>query len=351
MRVVVTGATGNVGTSLLAALAGEPAVDEIVAVARRPATFGDGRVRMVVADVVRADLAPILAGADALVHLAWLIQPSRDERTLRATNVEGTRRVLDAAVRAGVGTIVHASSVGVYAPGPKDRAVDETWPATGIPTLFYSRHKAEAERMLDRLERDRPGVRVVRLRPGLIFKREAATEIRRLFLGPLLPSPFVRRKLIPVVPDLPRLRFQAVHSLDVGDAYRRALLSDVRGAFNVAADPVLDSRVLADLLGARPMSLRGTALRAAAQVSWRLRLQPSPAGWIDLALGVPIMDSGRARRELGWEPRVSASDALLELLDGLRDGADFPTPPLASASSGPLRLDELRSGVGAKAWA
>ncbi|MFL5818153.1 MAG: NAD-dependent epimerase/dehydratase family protein [Conexibacter sp.] len=348
MRVVITGATGNVGTSVLSALAGESSVEQIVAVARRPASFGDGRVRMVTADVSTADLEPILRGADAVVHLAWLIQPSRDERTLRATNVEGTRRVFDAAVRAGVGTIVHASSVGAYAPGPKDRRVDESWPATGIPTLFYSRHKAEAERMLDRLEREHPGVRVVRMRPGLIFKREAATEIRRLFVGPLLPSPLVRRGLIPVVPDLERLRFQAVHSLDVGDAYRRALLSEARGAFNVAAEPVLDPAVLADLLGARRVPLRSGMLRTGADLAWRLRLQPSPPGWIDLALGVPLMDTGRARRELGWEPRTSSTDALMELLDGLRASADLPTPPLARASSGRLRLGELRTGVGAK---
>lgn len=348
MRVAITGATGNVGTSVLGALAGEASIEQIVAVARRPASFGDSRVRMVTADVATADLEPILAGADAVIHLAWLIQPSRDGRTLRATNVEGTRRVFDAAVRAGVGTIVHASSVGVYAPGPKDRRVDESWPATGISTLFYSRHKAEAERMLDRLEREHPGMRVVRLRPGLIFKREAATGIRRLFAGPLLPSPLVRRGLIPVVPELARLRFQAVHSLDVGDAYRRALLSDVRGAFNVAAEPVLDPGVLADLLGARRVPLHPGLLRAGADLAWRLRLQPSPPGWIDLALGVPLMDTSRARRELGWEPRTSASDALLELLDGLRERADFPTPPLARASSGHLRLGELRTGVGAK---
>jgi UDP-glucose 4-epimerase len=346
--VVITGATGNVGTSLVAALAREPAVDEIVAVARRPAKFGDSRVQMVAADVAHADLEPILAGADAVVHLAWLIQPSRDERTLRATNVDGTRRVFDAAIRARVSTIVHASSVGAYAPGPKDRAVDESWPTTGIPTLFYSRHKAEAERLLDRLEGEQPDVRIVRLRPGLIFKREAATGIRRLFLGPLLPSPLVHRSLIPIVPDVPRLRFQAVHSLDVGDAYRRALLSDARGAFNIAADPVIDADVLADLLHARRLPLRPGLLRRAVQLSWQLRLQPSPAGWIDLALGVPLMDTGRARRELGWAPAKTATDALLELLDGLRAGTDFPTPPLAAGHGRPLRLGELRTGVGAR---
>lgn len=347
MRVVVIGATGNVGTSVLAALVEEPTVEEIVAIARRRAEWRSAKVRFVCADVAEADLTEQLRGADAVVHLAWLIQPSRDEARLRATNVDGSRRVFEAAARAGVPKIVYASSVGAYARGPKDRRVDESWPATGIGSLFYARHKAEVEHLLDRFERANPDVRVVRMRPGLIFKREAATGIRRLFIGPFLPSPLVRRRLIPVVPDVPRLRFQAVHSLDVGDAYRRALLADVRGAFNLAAEPVLDPAVLADALGARRIPLRAGMLRAAAELSWRLRLQPAPPGWIDLALAVPLMDAARARSELGWEPRRTSVQALLELIQGLHSGADFPTPPLAGATSGPLRVRELRTGVGA----
>jgi UDP-glucose 4-epimerase len=347
MRIAIVGATGNVGTSLLAALAHEPAVEEIVAIARRPAHVADARVRMVTADIAQADLAPHFAGVDAVVHLAWLIQPSRDERTLRAVNVEGTRNVLDAAARAGVRAVVYASSVGAYSPGPKDRLVDESWPTEGIDSLFYARHKAETERMLDRFERDQPDVRVVRMRPGLIFKREAATGIRRLFAGPLLPSPLIRRELIPFVPDVPRLRFQAVHSLDVGEAYRLALVSDARGAFNVAADPVLDPTVLAEALHARRVPVRAGLLRGAAALSWKLRLQPSPPGWLDMAFAVPLMDTGRIRRELGWAPRRTSVEALQELLDGLRDGADFPTPPLSSATTAPWRARELRTGVGA----
>ncbi len=297
MRIAITGATGNVGTSVLAALADAPEVEEIVAIARRPATLPDPRVRFHVADVSLDDLVTPLQGVDAVIHLAWLIQPSRDEAITRATNVDGTRRLLEAAALAGVRAVVHASSVGAYSPGPKDRRVDETWPTGGIATSFYSRHKAEAERLLDAFELERPDVRVARLRPGLIFKRDAASGIRRLFAGPLLPPALVRRSLIPVVPDVPRLRFQAVHSLDVGDAYRRALLADdAHGAFNVAAEPVLDPAALAELLGAKRVPLRGGMLRAAADLSWRARLQPSPPGWIDLALGVPLLDTTRDSR-------------------------------------------------------
>jgi UDP-glucose 4-epimerase len=185
---------------------------------------------------------------------------------------------------------------------------------------------------------------VVRLRPGLIFKRDAASEIRRYFAGPLLPNALMRH--IPVVPDTPRLRFQAVHSLDIGDAYRRAVVDEAaRGAYNVAAEPVLDPERLASLLGARRVKVPARVLRAAAALTWRARLQPTPEGWLDMALGVPIMDTTRAREELGWEPRHDGGEALLELLGGMADGDGLATPPLHAGGS---RLRELAQGVGAR---
>jgi UDP-glucose 4-epimerase len=347
MRVVVTGATGNVGTALLRALAGEDAVSEIVGVARRRPASAAPKTTWAQADVARDDLEPVLRGADCVVHLAWLIQPSRDETVTYATNVKGSARVFAAAASAGVPAIVYASSIGTYAPGPKDRGVDESWPTTGVPPSFYSRHKAAVERELDSFEASHPEVRVVRLRPGLIFQRAAATGVRRLFVGPLLPSPLVRRELVPVVPRHPRLRAQALHADDVADAYRRAIVSPgARGAFNVAADPPLDGEVVARLLGARAVAVSAGVLRAAAALTWRARLQPSEPGWVDMALAVPLMDCSRAHTELGWTPARSAEDAFLELFEGLRDGAGHPTPPLDPATSGPLRARELLTGVG-----
>jgi UDP-glucose 4-epimerase len=334
MRVVVLGATGNVGTSVLRALDAEPAVESIVGVARRaPAEPGPPKVEYRPADIVRDSLDDLFEGADAVIHLAWLIQPSRDQALLRAVNVEGSRRVFAAAGRARVPALIYASSVGAYSPGPKDRAVDEDWPTEGIATSFYARHKAEVERELDVFERDHPATRVVRLRPALIFKREAASEIRRYFAGPLLPTSLVRREMVPLVPAIDRLRFQAVHSDDVGEAYRLATVRDVRGAFNIAAEPVLDPDELGRILDARPVPVPPVALRMLALATWKLRLQPTPPGWLDMALAVPIMATERARSELGWTPRHSSADALLELIDGIhrRDGA--PTPPLQPAAA------------------
>jgi nucleoside-diphosphate-sugar epimerase len=348
VRVVVVGASGNVGTSLLEVLSGEPAVDEVIGICRRLPAAQFAKTEWRSADVTRDDLAEHFRGADAVVHLAWLIQPGRDKAQLRRVNVEGSGRVFDAAARAGVPALVYASSVGAYSEGPKDRAVDESWPTGGISTSFYSRHKAEVERLLDAHEESHPGMRVVRLRPGLIFKREAGAEIRRLFAGPFLPNGLVKPGLIPLVPAVPNLRFQAVHSLDVADAYRLALVGAGHGAYNVAADPVLDPKRLAGLLNARTVPLSPRLLRAGAALSYRLRLQPTEPGWVDMGLGVPVMDTRRIREELGWSPRRNAGETFLELLEGLRHGAGLQTPPLEPGGKGPLRTGELKGGVGSR---
>jgi nucleoside-diphosphate-sugar epimerase len=331
MRVAVVGATGNVGTSVVRALARDPGVESVVGIARREPELSVAKTSWVRSDVRSPELVEQLRGSDAVVHLAWLIQPARKQALLHAVNVEGSRRVFRAVADAGVPVLVYASSVGAYSPGPKDGAVDERWPTGGIDTSYYARQKSDVERELDRFERDQPGVRVVRLRPGLVFKREAGSEIRRYFMGPLVPRALVQPRLLPVVPAVPRLRFQAVHADDAAEAYRLAVTGDARGAFNVAADPVLDPPELGRLLAARPVRVPAAALRGAAALSWRLRLQPTTPGWVDMALGVPVMDSRRARSELGWSPRRSSADALRELLAGIRHGAGEATPPLAPA--------------------
>ena len=334
MDVVVTGATGNVGTALLAELAADPGIRRVTGVARRPPAGSSPATSWVEADVARDDLTEVMRGADAVVHLAWAIQPSHDRARTWGTNVVGSGRVFGAAAAAGVSALVHVSSVGVYSPGPKDRPVDESWPREGTPSSFYARDKAEVERLLDALERDVPALRVVRVRPALIFSREAASGIRRLFLGRLVPRALLGPRRIPFVPALDGLRVQAIHATDVARACRLALRSDASGAFNLASGPVLDPRVLAEALGARRIPLPVGPVRALVSATWRARLQPTPAGWLDLALSVPVMDSGRAHRELGWAPRVSSTDALLELLEGMAAGAGAPTPPLRPAAPG-----------------
>lgn len=348
MRVVVIGATGNAGTSVLRSLRREDAVEQIVGVARRRPDAELSKVRWETADIVSDNLDLILDGADAVVHLAWAIQPSRDMETLRAINVTGSRRVFESVERTGVPSLVYASSIGAYSPGPKDRRVGEDWPVNGISTSFYSRHKAEVESLLDEVEARSPSIRVVRLRPGIILKAGASCGIRRLFMGPLMPTTLVKPGRIPVMPNLKGVRTQFVHSHDIGDAYRLAVLSDVRGPFNIAADPDLGFEDIASLMGARPITVPKPVVRRAADLSWRMRLQPSPVGWVDMAIHSPLMDVTRAHQELRWNPRHTADDALLDFVYGLNRSADLPTPPLARDTGGPFRMREFLTGIGAR---
>jgi UDP-glucose 4-epimerase len=251
--------------------------------------------------------------------------------------------VLAAVAEASVHALVVASSIGVYSPGPK-RPVDESWPREGVPTSWYAQHKAELERRLDRFEAENPAVRVVRLRPALVMKRETSEEVRRLFFGPFLPSPLLRPGRLPLVPHIPGAVVQLVHSLDVGEAYRLAVVGDVRGAFNVAAEPALDGRRLAEGLGARAVTIPARVVRALAAATWHARLQPTSPDWLDLALGVPLLDTTRAREELGWSPSRDGIETIRELLDGLADRAGGTTPPLRSGD----RRAEIAAGVGGR---
>jgi nucleoside-diphosphate-sugar epimerase len=330
MHVVVVGATGNVGTALMRALDTTPEVTSVLGVARRPPGDGQGslyrKASWHAADISR-DPLDFVAGADAVVHLAWLIQPSRDEPVMRATNVDGTTRLVRAVVDHGVPSLVYASSVGTYAPAPKSPPRAESWPATGIPTSTYSRHKAAVEALLDGVEREHPGLRLVRLRTSLVFQRAAASEVHRLFLGRLLPWHLPRP--LRIVPRTARLQFQATHARDIADAYVRALTRDVSGPFNIAADPVLTPDAIAAAVQGRAIPVPEGVLRVAAQATYAARIQPSEAGWLDMATMTPIMDTTRAHAMLGWRPTIAPTDALTEVLDGIGDGAGFPTPALA----------------------
>jgi UDP-glucose 4-epimerase len=347
LHVVVTGATGNVGTSVVEALAADPRVGSILAAARRPAPgWAPAKTRFVSLDLAEDALTPHLEGADAVVHLAWLFQPTHRPTVTWQANSIGSARLFDAVARADVRALVHASSIGAYSPKPgDDQRVDETWPTHSLPTAGYGREKAYVERLLDVFEREHPGVRTVRMRPAFIFKRSSATEQRRIFAGPFAPKGIARPGRLPVLPYPAGLRFQALHTDDVADAYVRAVTGEARGAFNLASEPVLDGPALAELLGSRPLRLPRAVVRVAVATGWHARLVPADPSLYDLFMGLPLMSWSRARDELGWQPRWSSHDAIRELLQGFSSGAGGPTEPLAGDAPA-RRVGELASGVG-----
>ncbi|SDI99333.1 Nucleoside-diphosphate-sugar epimerase [Lentzea albidocapillata subsp. violacea] len=328
-RIVVTGASGNVGTALLRRLAEVPDV-EVHGISRRPPADAPPYrgVPWTPVEIGRAGAEEVLRvafeQADAVVHLAWLIQPSRDERLLYRTNVAGSAQVFSAAAKARVPHLVHMSSVGAYSPGSKDRRVDESWPVDGVRTSFYSRHKSAVEHMLNKFESD---LLISRPRPGLILQDDAGSEIRDYFLGRLVPKAVFRHR-IPVLPIPRDLVLQFVHADDVADGLARILEQRPHGGINLVADPVITPRALAELLGGRHVAVPPKLMRSLASVTWGLRLQPTPPGWVDLALKSPLLDASRARTELGWQPKFDAQEALRAILRGLGQGREVPASPV-----------------------
>src|SRR3954469_11392984 len=288
VKVVVVGATGNVGTAVVRALTADDRVSEIVGIARRRPDQEPAKTNFVTADVASDDLSPHLRGADVVVHLAWLFHPTHRPTVTWQANAVGSARVFEAASAAGVGALVYASSVGAYSPGP-GRRVDESWPTHSVPTAAYGREKAYVERLLDTFEARHPDTRVVRLRPAFIFQRQAATEQRRIFAGPLVPGSLLRPGRLPVLPWPAGLRFQALHADDVAEAYRLGggggggggggagggpprHVGDGRGAYNVAADPVIDAGSIGEVFGSRVVPVPGPVVRAGLTAAWQLHL-------------------------------------------------------------------------------
>lgn len=350
MRVIVVGMTGNIGTALLRRLTSTESVDEIVGVSRRPVDddmkrSASPKVRWEQADVARDPLDALFDGADCVVHLGWLFQPSHRPTVTWITNVVGASRVFETATRAGVGALVYASSVGAYSARCGDDRVDETWPTNSASASGYTVQKAYVERLLDVVE-ERATCRIVRFRPAFVFQHDAASQQRRLFAGPFVPGSLLAPGRLPFVPYPRGVTFQTIHADDVAAAVATALTRPVHGAFNLAAEPVLDRDRVGEVLKTRTVEVPVPVMRTLLSTAWRSHVAPAEPLLFDAFTRLPTMSTERARRELGWRPRVSAQDALRAFLEGVAHGASGPTPPLSEDAGGPARVREVLSGVG-----
>lgn len=341
LTVAVTGASGNVGTALLRRLtAPGSGVAEVRGLARRqpPDVAPYAGVRWHLSDLggtaSEEELRTFLDGADAVVHLAWALQPGRRPEDLRRVNVEGSLRVARAAAAAGVGQFVHVSSIGAYAGGAVGQKVTEDWPTTGVPSAQYSRDKSEAERLVREVMARHPETTLTVVRPTLVLQPEAGSEIGRYFLGPLvfgaarlLPGAVAR--LLPL--PLPTVAVSFVHADDVADALVRMLDRRAPGPFNIAAEPVLDSGAIARALGTVRIPVPAPALRATLHAAFAAHVVPTEPGWLDMGTQLPALDTSRARRLLDWTPSYRSDEVLTQFVAALGRGDGAPGPLLEPA--------------------
>lgn len=318
MRVAITGITGQFGKALARVLEGEPAVTETIGVARRdfdPSEEGFRKLVYRQGDVRDPELRNAFAGADVVVHLAFVIGGTRaDQQQRRDINVAGSRNVFAATAEAGARKLIYASSVAAYGAHPDNPdLITEEHPTRGTPGVSYSQEKAEVEAILDLFEKEHPSITVTRMRPCAVggpglqdmlyeFLPDAARRIP--IFAPWFP------RLFPNPIQGGRLLAQAVHEDDVAEAFRLAIVNDAPGAFNLAGQDVLGARDIASIMRARavPVPLFGT--RRLLDLAHRVGISKVPGDWIDLMRYPILVDSTRARTVLGWQPQFTSAGAL-----------------------------------------
>jgi nucleoside-diphosphate-sugar epimerase len=215
------------------------------------------------------------------------------------------------------------SSVGAYTPKPGQR-VTEDWSTEGIASLAYSVDKSAAESLLDAYADD---LAIARVRPALVLQEAAASEITRYFLGSFVPPYLLQPRVLRFAP-LPRaLDIQVVHADDVANAIVHVLRHRATGGVNVASDPPLTRDVFRELFGGVGPAVPPAALRALADVTWRVHAQPTHPGWLDLALSVPLLETSKLQA-LGWVAQRPGPRVLADFVAALHRGAGRPGPLL-----------------------
>lgn len=330
LTLAVTGPTGTFGTALLPLLQADERVASIIGIARRPfdpaargwtkMTYRRGDVRD------QAALAQAFAGADVVVHLAFLITGTAGRETTRAINVDGTLNVVRAAAQAGVRRFVYSSSVAAYGFHDDTPAlVDEDWPTRPASRLFYAREKTELEALLEaeayQLQaRGHRGLELYLLRPPIVVGPNMVGG-KDVLPGPLAPlgrrlfgRP--RRLPVPIPMAVPAFPLQFVHEDDVGQALLLCALGDgPPGAYNIAGAGVLTAAEVAREFGAVVLPLPAGPARFVARAVMALPFLPPVAEWVEAVTRPVLMDTRRATELLGWRPRYSGLEALRAALD------------------------------------
>ena len=323
LTVAVTGPTGTFGFGLVPLLQSDDRIGRVIGIARRPfdpdehgwtkMQYRQGDVRDVAA------LEGAFDGADVVVHLAFLIVGGNRETT-RAINVEGTLNAFRAAAAAGAKRFVYASSVAAYG-FHRDNPIGmtEDWPVRPAARLFYAQEKAELEELLQAEAAEHPQLALYLLRPPVVLGPHAigGKDLLPGLLAPLARrlAGSIRRLPVPlpaVVPDHP---VQLVHEDDVGSALLQCIVAaGPPGAYNIAGDGVVSVVDVARELGLLPVALPAAPVQAAARLFARLPYLPSAGEWVEAFSQPAIMDTDRAKRELGWTPRYTALEALRDTL-------------------------------------
>ena len=303
-RVLVTGASGYLGSLLVAALAERRIeVDAVVAadVRETPPGRRRGGVEYALADVRAPEFVRLVERSrpSVVVHLASIVTPGRrsDRAFEYSVDVDGTRNVLGACTSAGVEKIVVSSSgaaYGYYADNPA--WITEDCPLRGNEAFAYSHHKRLVEEMLARWRVEHPELKQVVFRIGTILGATVKNQITDLFEKPRLIA--IRGS------DSP---FVFVWDEDVVGALLQAIAGDRCGVFNLAGDGALTIHEIAGRLGKRCVVLPAAPLQAALRLLKPLGLTQYGPEQVDFLRYRPVLDNSQLKTGFGYTPRLTSA--------------------------------------------
>ena len=325
LTVAVTGPTGTFGFGLMPLLEAAPRVGRVVGIARRPFDPGEhgwSKMEYRRGDVRDPDaLREAFEGADVVVHLAFMITGNASAQAIRAINIEGTLNAFRAARDDGAKRFVYASSVAAYGFHPDNPVgMTEEWPTRPAARLFYAREKAELEQLLEEEAAAGEEPALYLLRPPVVLGPHAMGA-KEALPGPVARAgstllDLVNRLPIPVPVLSTDMEVQFIHEDDVGQALLKCVLGDgPPGAYNIAADGVLSAADIIRELGLAPIPIPSRVVQTAARAASSLPrppFTPPAAEWVEALSHPAIMDTTKAREQLGWHPRYTALEALRE---------------------------------------
>lgn len=317
-NIFVTGAAGYVGSLAVAALAQDERVETLVAYDLRPASAPPSAV-VVTGDITRDDLAGLLGKhrIDTVVHLASILKPpvgAPDDLAWRV-DVQGTRRLLEACIAAGVGHLVvttSGASYGYHADNPLWLSEDAS--VRGHPAFEYSRNKRQVEELLAGYRQRNPELSQLVLRPGTVIGRGTHSPVTEIFEGPVMPG--VCGSAAP---------FVFIWDRDLVNVLVTGVMEYRTGIFNLAGDGALTSREIARRLGKLYLPLPAALLAGTLWLLKTCRLSAHGAETVDFLRYRPVLDNRRLKDEFGYTPVTSAA-AFQVWLDGSEQPRD-PTAP------------------------
>jgi UDP-glucose 4-epimerase len=312
MKIAMTGSSGYLAGVLLPLLESDSEVTEIVGIDVKPRNDKFKKLREVTRDIRDPEMTKDFAGCDILVHLAFIVMPMHGDKAARNINIEGSKNVFQAAVKAGIKKIVYTSSCAAYGAWPDNsEIITEDSPRRGMPDFYYSWTKAKVEEYLDQFEKNHPGIVITRLRACI-------------FVGPTVNNLASDILKLPVGFHMidHKLKFQLVWDEDVANALHLAIKKNYHGAYNLSGDGYITLDDFWELMHVPTLPILFMIVKAGAWLLWNLRIplikNLSP-GWLDMGAYPIIMTCEKADKEMGWKASLDSKAVLARMVREVKE--------------------------------